>query len=415
MKYSFLLSSIIFSIFYSLISPSSKGQTPDWLTITSPTVNTLYGVSHTDRNTWVAVGGSGTIIRSTDAGLSWAQISSPAADDLRSVSFKDSLGIAVGISGRILRSTDSGLSWTLEQRITTKNLFAVSMGKNSTVIGGHEGTILYSTDGGVTWAPRTAGTASEIFGLSVLDTVAVGACGQGAIIMSTNAGNAWGLTVLGNNLTFFMGVSFANNKTGWMVGTSSTISSIIIRSDLSGFVWNAQTSPVPDALNGVCFVNIDSGTAVGANGTIIHTINGGSDWQEQISGVNKNLNALSLLDSIGIAVGDSGIILRTVNSAAVDVHEKILLQKPGSYYLGQNYPNPFNPATIINYTLPGYGLVIIKVYNVLGKEITTLVNEEKAAGNYSVKFDGSSLSSGIYFYKMQTNHFTATKKFIIVK
>ncbi|HVO74028.1 MAG TPA: T9SS type A sorting domain-containing protein [Ignavibacteriaceae bacterium] len=90
-------------------------------------------------------------------------------------------------------------------------------------------------------------------------------------------------------------------------------------------------------------------------------------------------------------------------------------QNPASYYLGQNFPNPFNPSTTINYTLAEHGLVTIKVYNLIGKEMTTLVNEEKPAGNYSVKFDGSSLSSGVYFYIMKAGDFTQTRKFILMK
>ena len=411
MKYSFFTALLI--ILFNFISPAIVGQ--QWSNIQSPTKKTLYGLACADMNTWIAVGSGGTIIRGTDAGLSWTEISSPVTDDLRSVSFNGNTGIAVGISGRILRSTNGGLNWVLEQRITTKNLYAVSMGKYSTVIGGHEGTILYSTDDGVTWDSRTAGTASQIFGVSVFDSTAVGAGGQGAIIMSINAGNAWGLTVLGNNLTFFSSVSFINNRTGWMVGTSAAISSIIIRSDLSGFVWNAQTSPVPDALNGVCFVNIDSGTAAGANGAIIHTVNGGINWEPQISGVSANLNAVSLSDSIGIAVGDSGTIVRTFNPYITGVEAKSLLREPRSYFLEQNYPNPFNPNTVIGYRLSKNSHVSLKVYDFTGNEVAVLVNEEKAPGEYRTKFNAQGLSSGIYFYRLNAGSYMETKKMMLLK
>ena len=83
--------------------------------------------------------------------------------------------------------------------------------------------------------------------------------------------------------------------------------------------------------------------------------------------------------------------------------------------LYQNYPNPFNPTTKINYSIPRRSLVTLKVYNILGNEVATLVNEEKAAGNYKVVFDGSYLSSGTFFYKIQSGSFTDTKKFILLK
>ncbi len=85
------------------------------------------------------------------------------------------------------------------------------------------------------------------------------------------------------------------------------------------------------------------------------------------------------------------------------------------FSLYQNYPNPFNPSTIINYSIPKTGLVTIKVYDILGKEITSLVNEVKSAGNYSVQLSGSKLSSGIYFYRMQSGSFLQTKKLLLLK
>ena len=90
---------------------------------------------------------------------------------------------------------------------------------------------------------------------------------------------------------------------------------------------------------------------------------------------------------------------------------------PGKYNLSQNYPNPFNPTTTINYVVPKRSLVIIKVYNILGKEVATLVNEEKPAGHYSIKLsaDKYKLSSGVYFYRMQAGNFVVTKKLVLMK
>jgi hypothetical protein len=86
---------------------------------------------------------------------------------------------------------------------------------------------------------------------------------------------------------------------------------------------------------------------------------------------------------------------------------------PANFALHQNYPNPFNPATTINYSLPKSGLVTIKVYDILGREIITLVNEINSPGNYTIQFNGSKLSSGIYFYRMQAGNFIRQKNNII--
>ena len=91
------------------------------------------------------------------------------------------------------------------------------------------------------------------------------------------------------------------------------------------------------------------------------------------------------------------------------------LKLPTSFYLYQNYPNPFNPTTTISWQSPIYSRQLIKVYDVLGNEITTLIDEYKPAGSYEIKFDAAQLSSGVYFYKLQTSGFVETKKMILIR
>ncbi len=92
-----------------------------------------------------------------------------------------------------------------------------------------------------------------------------------------------------------------------------------------------------------------------------------------------------------------------------------LSKNPADFKLGQNYPNPFNPTTTIKYQIPEQSFVTIKVYDVLGSEVATLVNEEQPVGNYKVEFDAIILPSGVYFYKLQTNNFVETKKMVLMK
>jgi hypothetical protein len=88
---------------------------------------------------------------------------------------------------------------------------------------------------------------------------------------------------------------------------------------------------------------------------------------------------------------------------------------PISYELSQNYPNPFNPNTTIKFEIPKDGLVTLKIYDILGAEVATLVNEEKSVGRYEVNFNASSLASGVYLYRIQVNDFVNTKKMILMK
>jgi hypothetical protein len=96
---------------------------------------------------------------------------------------------------------------------------------------------------------------------------------------------------------------------------------------------------------------------------------------------------------------------------SVDNNSKI----PTNYSLSQNFPNPFNPETSIRYSIPKQSHVTIKVFDILGREVTTLVNEEKNVGNYEVKFNSKKIASGIYFYRIQAGDFLSTKKMTVLK
>jgi len=98
-----------------------------------------------------------------------------------------------------------------------------------------------------------------------------------------------------------------------------------------------------------------------------------------------------------------------------ELTEEVIIGIPLKYNLSQNYPNPFNPVTTINYDLPYDGIVTVKLYDILGRELRTLVNEMKTAGYYKLLFNADDLSSGVYFYRMTAGDFVAVKKFVVLK
>jgi hypothetical protein len=106
---------------------------------------------------------------------------------------------------------------------------------------------------------------------------------------------------------------------------------------------------------------------------------------------------------------------RVIYSLITDVNDKRQSGSPEGFFLSQNFPNPFNPSTTISYQIPEPGFVSLKVFDVLGNEIATLVNEEKPAGNYEFNFDGTQLTSGIYFYRIVWDNFSETKKMSLIK
>ena len=124
-------------------------------------------------------------------------------------------------------------------------------------------------------------------------------------------------------------------------------------------------------------------------------------------------------DVRNIAVSSSDIYAQRVNSdgtlgGVTDVNENVSLQ-PSEFSLEQNYPNPFNPSTTIKFSIPNEEFVSLKVFNSLGEEVAELLNETKPTGNYSVSFNASQLSSGVYFYKISAGNFIETKKMILMK
>ena len=148
-------------------------------------------------------------------------------------------------------------------------------------------------------------------------------------------------------------------------------------------------------------------------------------WKDLYSGLSigdiyiKSVNNSNILEEIRKLniFGDPSIILKNDFSTGINESESFI---PKKHYLAQNYPNPFNPTTTLKYTIGAADKttsinVQLTVYDILGRKITTLVNEEKSAGIYEVIFDASNLSSGIYFYSLSANSFTQTKKMILMQ
>jgi len=136
------------------------------------------------------------------------------------------------------------------------------------------------------------------------------------------------------------------------------------------------------------------------------------------NGTSSTVNNYSYTDR-SLATGSYSYRLKQVdfngNFEYFNLNNEVNIGTPSTYALSQNYPNPFNPSTTINFDLPTDGNVSLKLYDMSGKEVATLVNEVRSAGYYSVNFNASQLTSGVYFYSISADNFTATKKMLLVK
>ncbi|MBN8571602.1 MAG: T9SS type A sorting domain-containing protein [Ignavibacteria bacterium] len=163
------------------------------------------------------------------------------------------------------------------------------------------------------------------------------------------------------------------------------------------------------------FVKVNNTLFAATNNWVYKTTNDGLNWiltnfsGQTFQDVDKLLyynNKLYAAAYTGIWVNTDDIVTGIENPSN---------EIPAAYKLLQNYPNPFNPSTKIEYQIPSQSNVILKVYDFTGKEVQTLVNEIKSAGKYSIDFNASSLSSGVYFYKLETTNFSSVKKMTVIK
>jgi len=115
------------------------------------------------------------------------------------------------------------------------------------------------------------------------------------------------------------------------------------------------------------------------------------------------------------SINSNQFITATEGGVLTGIKKDLNLNIPDGYSLEQNYPNPFNPSTIIRFSIPEESNVSIVVFNSLGEEVRTLVNEKFTSGSYEVEFDASGLPSGIYLYKINAGSFVETKKMILLK
>jgi hypothetical protein len=169
----------------------------------------------------------------------------------------------------------------------------------------------------------------------------------------------------------------------------------------------------------VCFPDANIGYAVGLNGIILKTTNAGTTWSPQLSGTSQHLRSVYFTDgTTGYAVGENGTIIKITSGGSTSVistpglADKII---PVAFTLEQNYPNPFNPTTSIGYQLSANSFTTLKIYDMIGREVATLVNEAKEAGTYTAQFDGARFSSGIYFARLSSLGKTQMRKLLLLK
>jgi hypothetical protein len=189
----------------------------------------------------------------------------------------------------------------------------------------------------------------------------------------------------------------------------------------SGTNWLQTTTEPAEDIHAIFFTDQETGWIAGNAGTILMTVDGGIDWDLSTSGTSVDLLALHFLNpDTGWVVGDSGrILFTTTGGGELNLGDASMLP-PASFGIYQNFPNPFNPITKINYYLPKQKDVTITIYDMLGRQVRTLINQTQYAGFHSVIWNtnndyGKPVSAGIYLYQIQAGEYLQTKKMVLLK
>ena len=226
-------------------------------------------------------------------------------------------------------------------------------------------------------------------------------------------GNEWKVYSYSHSKAEYMTVDKSNNI--WI----ATFSGGLVRFDGTNWkTYNKSNSDLPSDNLETVIVDSVGNLWIGTwNGLVKFDGNHWTVYQTSNSDLEHNWVESLAFDKLNnLWIGThNGISVYKEGGVILSAEEENNKQIPTNFTLSQNYPNPFNPNTTIEYSIPKRSHVTIKVYDLLGREIATLINEEKPAGNYSVNFDGSDLSSGIYFYRLTASEFNQTKKLILIK
>lgn len=415
MKYLFLVSSILLTSLFA--------QANQWIKLNTGLGNEeLMGVQILDNNNIVAVGNDGVIIKSSDGGATWATVHNNPEVDYWGVAFSDTHhGWAVGSDGVIVKTNDGGNTWsegfTAEGYFLT-DVFFINQNKGwaCDILGG----VYLTNNGGDTWTRVNLGFVYNFYSVHfVNENIGFLAGSSEKILKTTDGGNTWSEKSSSSNMgLIFYDIYFSDLNNGWAVGLGGSI----IRTTDGGETWQyifESQGNMALSLWGVHFVNSTIGYVVGYNGNIKKSIDGGQTWNDMEVDYSDHLIAVDFTTdgTVGVAVGQMGIALKHETSP-VSVNENETIQN--EFVLYQNYPNPFNPTTKIKFVVPSNitnktSNTKLIVYDILGKEIATLINEHKLPGIYEVEFNASELASGVYLYKLEHGEFSQIRKLMLLR
>jgi len=211
-----------------------------------------------------------------------------------------------------------------------------------------------------------------------------------------------------------LAVSLSGEYTATAVGSNG----IILSTTDAGATWTGQSSGTTSWLRGVSYSDSNTGYAMGMGGTILRTTDRGSTWIRDSTGTETmvGVSRIGQGGSAGaVAVGYDGLILQTAGNTVLSVKQLSPPTLARQFSLSQNYPNPFNGVTIIRYSLPSASRITLKLYNILGEELRTILDGHEEAGEKATVLDLSKLSTGLYLVRMIAGSHNEIRKILLIR
>jgi hypothetical protein len=231
------------------------------------------------------------------------------------------------------------------------------------------------------------------------------------VYVSTNNGTSWTAASTGLTNNYVLSLAVSPNGVGGTNLFAGTSGGVFLSTN-NGTSWTAASTPFSGFSQ---MVRVGSNLFAGTYGSVFLSTNNGTSWSAVNAGLmNTNVKALAVSDTnlfAGTYYG--GIWRRPLSEMITDVESE--QQLPTNFALEQNFPNPFNPVTNFQFSIVNRQLTILKVYDLLGREIATLVNEEKQPGTHTVQWDASNVASGVYLYQLKAGAYTETRKLLLLK
>ncbi len=407
-----------------------------WYPQESGTKYNLYGVCFVDSLNGWACGDSGIILHTSDGGNTWLTQTSGTSEPLEDVFFWDtSTGWAVGGRGVIVHTDDGGKSWSIQPTPVSEHLYVVQFASlDNGWVGGAHLTLLGTTDAGTVWTGSSGdSTTGNVYALFRID-IGRGAftyTGIGTMFFTLDEGAIW--EPFSSDIfpyAFFDLWGYLNATLPsftrdfyWMVGEEGHAMWVIVEEYKPPPRAYGLIGSTPDTLD-LYGVTLDLPSwklwAVGQKGWIISSTDTGKTWQSDSSGTEMDLYEVSFPDSAqGWVVGESGTILHYHGHSGIKDRDW-RWSSPRSFQLLEPYPNPFNRGTEIQYVVAKPEWMELKIYDLRGSLIKTLLRGKQTSGFHRINWDGCDkagreVSSGIYFCCLTASDFTATKKLVVLK